>query len=98
MADAVTDALMRRRLTEIQGRMRDGLEKVDPHKHLVGRPASYKVISGRTVEVVFREVPRIDEAEVLGVKRLIGEECFCSVSPQTAETLTVRFVIPLTNP
>jgi hypothetical protein len=95
MADSVTDAQTRRRLTEIQERLRGGLEKVDPHRHLTGRPASYNVISGRTVEVTFREVPRIDEAEVLGVKRLIGEECFCSVSPETAETLTVRFIVPL---
>jgi hypothetical protein len=40
-------------------------------------------------------VARIDESEVLGVKRLIGDACHCSVTPQTAETLTVRFVVPL---
>jgi hypothetical protein len=67
---------------------------VDPHRRLVG-PVSYNVISGQTVEAVYREVPRIDEAVLLGVKRLIGEKCYCSVTPGTAKTLTVRFVVPL---
>jgi len=31
----------------------------------------------------------------LGVKRLVEEACFCSVSPQTAETVTVRLVVAL---
>jgi hypothetical protein len=26
---------------------------------------------------------------------LIGVECFCTVSPQTRETITVRFVVSL---
>ena len=45
--------------------------------------------------MVSKDVTRIEEAELLGVKKLIGEHCFCSVTPQTAETLTVRFVVPL---
>jgi hypothetical protein len=32
---------------------------------------------------------------VLGVKRLLRTHCYCIVEPQTAETLTVRFVVPL---
>jgi hypothetical protein len=31
----------------------------------------------------------------MGVKRLIGEQCVCSISPQTSETIMVRFVVPL---
>ena len=54
------------------------------------------VIAGQTLEIVYREVPQID-AEVRGVKRPIGDECFCSVTPSTAETLTVRFVIPISG-
>ena len=95
MPRTVTDPVLRERLLEIQRRLGSDLVSVDPHHRLVGRPVSYNVISGQTFEVVYRDVARIDEAEVLGVKRLIGEQCFCSVTPQTAETLTVRFVIPL---
>ncbi len=40
-------------------------------------------------------VAGIAEAEVLGVKRLIALDCFCAVSPQTAECVTVRFVVSL---
>mgnify|MGYP001225544378 CR=1 FL=1 len=35
------------------------------------------------------------DAEVIGVKRVIGQECSCSISPQTAERIIVRFVIQL---
>jgi len=47
------------------------------------------------LEITYRDVAGIADAELLGVKRIIGRDCFCSVSPQTAEQLTVRFVVPL---
>jgi len=47
------------------------------------------------LEIAYRDVPGIAEAEVLGVKRLIGVDCFCTVAPQTAETVIVRFVVSL---
>ena len=93
--DTVTDPELRARLSEILRRLSKRLSEIDPHHHLAGRPVSYHIISGQTVEVVYRDVPSIGESEVLGVKRLIGEECFCRVTPQTAETVCVRFVIPL---
>ena len=95
MPRSVTDPILRERLREIQARLSSGLLQVDPHHRLRGRPVSFQVIAGQTLEIVYTEVPGIDEAEVLGVKRLIGDQCFCSVTPNTAETLTVRFVIPL---
>lgn len=82
-------------ITEIQRRLGDGLARIDPHHRLLGRPVSYRVIDGQTFEITYRDVPGIAEAEVLGVKRLIGQECFCTVAPQTAETVTVRFVVAL---
>ncbi len=93
--DGVTDATLRTRLDELIERLRAGLSGIDPHHRLAGRPVSYRVISGQALEIVYRDVPSIDESEVLGVKRLIGSDCFCSVSPRTAETLTVRFVVPI---
>jgi len=82
-------------LTELQRHLTDGLARIDPHHRLVGRPVSYRVIDGQAFEITFRDVPGIAEGELWGVKRLIGSECFCTVSPQTAETVTVRFVVPL---
>ena len=79
----------------IQHRLRDGLTKIDPHHRLLGRPVTYRIVDGTTLEIMYRDVPGIAEAEVLGVKRLIGAECFCTVAPQTAETVIVRFVVPL---
>ncbi len=93
--ETVTDPALRERLIEIQDRLARQLAAVDPHRRLYGRPVTYQIIAGQTFEIVYRDVPRIDEAEVLAVKRLVGEECFCCVTPQTAETLTVRFVVPL---
>jgi hypothetical protein len=91
----VTDPALRERLSEIQKRLAGGLWKVDPHHRLAGRPVSYQVIAGHTFEITFRDVPRVDEAELMGIKRLIGEQCVCSISPQTAETINVSFVVPL---
>ena len=82
-------------ITELQRKLADGLATIDPHHRLLGRPVSYRVIDGQMIEITYRDVAGIAEAEVLGVKRIIGQDCFCSVSPQTAEQLTVRFVVPL---
>jgi hypothetical protein len=76
-------------------RLSEGLARVDPHHRLAGRPVSYRIIDGTTLEITYRDVPGIAEAEVVGVKRLLGADCFCTVAPQTAETLLVRFVVPL---
>jgi len=83
------------RITAIQQRLAEGLTKIDPHHRLLGRPLSYRVIDGRALEITYRDVPGIAEAEVLGVKRILGRDCYCTVAPQTAESVTVRFVIPL---
>lgn len=82
-------------ITELQRRLADGLARIDPHHRLLGRPVSYRVIDGRTLEVTYRDVAGIADAEVIGVKRIIGQDCSCSISPQTAEQITVRFVVPL---
>jgi hypothetical protein len=74
-------------INDLQRRLADGL---------LGRPVGYRVIDGRALEVTYRDVAGIADAEVMGVKRLIGRDCSCTVSPQTAESLTVRFVVPLT--
>jgi hypothetical protein len=81
-------------ISDLQRKLAEGLAQIDPHHRLLGRPVSYRIIDGRMLEITYRDVAGIAEAEVLGVKRIIGE-CFCSVSPQSAERLIVRFVIPL---
>jgi hypothetical protein len=82
-------------LDDLQRRLAEGLSRIDPHHRLLGRPVTYRLIAGQTVEITYRDVPGIAEAEVLGVKRVLGKDCFCTVSPQTAETVIVRFVVPL---
>ena len=82
-------------INELRRKLADGLVKIDPHHRLLGRPVSYRVVDGQMLEITFRDVAGIAEAEVLGVKRIVGKDCFCSVSPQTAEQLIVRFVVPL---
>ncbi|MGH7547843.1 MAG: hypothetical protein ACREMM_06695 [Gemmatimonadales bacterium] len=94
MSDTIPGARSEQ-LNEIQRRLAEGLGKIDPHHRLLGRPIAYRVIDGTTLEITYRDVPGIAEAEVLGVKRLIGVESFCTVSPQTAECVTVRFVVSL---
>jgi hypothetical protein len=82
-------------ISDIQRKLADGLAKIDPHHRLLGRPVSYRVIDGRTLEITYRDVAGIADAEVIGVKRVIGQECSCSISPQTAERIIVRFVVQL---
>ena len=82
-------------ITELQRRLAAGLARIDPHHRLLGRPVSYRVIDGRTLEVTYRDVAGIADSEVIGVKRIIGQDCSCTISPQTAEQITVRFVVPL---
>ena len=82
-------------INDLQRRLADGLAAIDPHHRLVGRPVSYRVIDGRALEITYRDVAGIADAEVLGVKRLLGHDSSCTVSPQTSERLIVRFVVPL---
>jgi len=82
-------------ITDLQRRLADGLAKIDPHHRLLGRPVSYRVIDGQMLEIIYHDVAGIADAEVNGVKRIIGRDCSCSVSPQTAEQISVRFVVPL---
>lgn len=86
---------MSQQVVEIQNRLTDGLARIDPHHRLIGRPVSYRVIDGQMLEITYRDVAGIAETEVLGVKRVLGRDCYCSVTPQTAESLIVRFVVPL---
>ena len=82
-------------ITELQKKLADGLAKIDPHQRLLGRPVSYRVIDGKALEITYRDVAGIADAELLGVKRIIGQDCSCSISPQGAERIIVRFVVQL---
>jgi hypothetical protein len=95
LGQPVTDAVLRERLTELRARLESGLDRVDPHHRLRGRPLSYEMLDGQTLEIVFRDVPGIGESEVLGVKQLLGAKSYCTVGPQSAERLIVRFVVTL---
>lgn len=81
--------------TALQRRLTEGLPRIDPHRRLAGRPVRYQILDGRTLEITYRDVAGIADAELQGVKRLLGADCTCIVSPQTSESLTVRFVVPL---
>jgi hypothetical protein len=95
MPGSVKDRATRERLTAIKQSLAAGLEKVDPFHRLRDRPVRYQLTAGQTLEITFRDVPSIGEAEVLGVKKLLRGKSFCMVSPQSRERLIVRFVVPL---
>jgi hypothetical protein len=79
----------------LRRQLEDGLRLIGPHHRLRDRPVKFRQIDARTIEIIYRDVTAIAEAEVAGIKRIIGRECFCVVEPQTAETITVRFVVPV---
>ncbi len=95
MSGSVKDRATQQRLTAIKESLAAGLAKVDPFRRLCDRPVRYQLTAGQTLEITFRDVPGIGEAEVLGIKRLLGGKSFCTVSPQSRERLVVRFVVPL---
>ncbi|HXJ81166.1 MAG TPA: hypothetical protein VMS64_21110 [Candidatus Methylomirabilis sp.] len=95
MPGSMRDRTTQEQLSAIKESLAAGLEKVDPYHRLRDRPVRYELTAGQTLEITFRDVPSIGEAEVLGVKKLLGGKSFCTVSPQTRERLTVRFVVPL---
>ncbi len=95
MPGRVRDRATQDRLTAIKESLAAGLERVDPFRRLRDRPVRYQLTAGQTLEITFRDVPSIGEAEVLGVKKLLGGKSFCTVSPQSRERLVVRFVVPL---
>lgn len=95
MIESIQDAKLRERLTDLTSKLESNLRSVDPHGRLTGRPVTYDLIAGQTFEITYSGVERIDETQVIGIKKLIGETCYCSVEPETASTLRVRFVVPL---
>ncbi len=95
MPGSLKDRAAQARLTAIKDSLENGLAKVDPYRRLHGRPVRYQLTAGQTLEITFRDVPSIGEAEVNGVKRLLGGKTFCTVSPQSRERLIVRFVVAI---
>jgi hypothetical protein len=95
MPGSVRDQATQQRLTALKESLATGLEKADPHHRLRDRPVRYQLTAGQALEITFRDVPSIGEAEVNGVKKLLGGRSFCTVSPQSRERLIVRFVVPL---
>jgi len=95
MPGSLKDRATQRRLTAIKESLAADLAKVDPFHRLRDRPVHYQLTAGQTLEITFRDVPSIGEAEVLGVKKLLGGRSFCTVTPQSRERLSVRFVVPL---
>ena len=85
MPASVKDRVTRERLTAIEKSLAAGLAKVDPFRRLQDRPVRYQVTAGQTLEITFRDVPSIAEAEVLGIKKLLGGTSFSTVSPQSRE-------------
>lgn len=79
----------------MRARLEEGLPSADPHHRLRGRPVTFRTLGGPTLEIVYRDVSRIEESEVVAVKRLLGLRSHCTIEPQTAETLLVRFVVAL---
>ena len=87
MPGSVRDRTAQARLSAIRETVESGLAKVDPYHRLHGRPVRYQLTAGQALEITFRDVPSIGEAEVNGVKRLLGGKTFCTVSPQSRERL-----------
>ena len=97
MADKGTASREQQYLRDIRRRLEEGIARLDQHRRLRGRRMTYRVSAPGTVEIVFHDVARIEESELLGLKKTIGAPCYCSVEPQTAETLRIRVVVTVSE-
>lgn len=98
MAEKGTASREQQYLRDIRRRLEEGIARLDQHHRLRGRRMTYRVSAPRTVEIVFHDVARIEESELLGLKKTIEAPCYCSVEPQTAETLRIRVVVTVPEP
>src|SRR2546430_10286159 len=81
-------------ISDLQRKLAEGLAKIDPHHRLLGRPVTYRVIDGKMLEITYRDLAGIADAELLGWNRIVGQDCPCSLSPQTAERDGVSSGLP----
>jgi hypothetical protein len=95
MPGSVKTLAAQQRAAAIKETLATRLGEVDPYHRLHGRPVRFQLTAGQTLEIAFRDVPSVGEAEINAVKRLLGGKAFCSVSPQSRERVIVRFVVPL---
>ncbi|HEY7406792.1 MAG TPA: hypothetical protein VH638_00865 [Gemmatimonadaceae bacterium] len=79
----------------IQQRLAEHLPAADQNGWIAGRPVTITPLDQQTVELVFRGVPQVSEAEVRAVRRVLEMNVFCSVAPESADTLRVTFLCHL---
>ncbi|MGQ0715606.1 MAG: hypothetical protein ACT4PJ_18055 [Gemmatimonadaceae bacterium] len=76
----------------IQQRLADQLPTADLNGWIAGRQVTITPLDQQTIELVFHGVPQVSEAEVRAVRRILDMTAFCSVSPESADTLRVTFL------
>jgi hypothetical protein len=76
----------------IQHRLAEQLPAADQNGWIAGRPVTITPLDQQTIELVFHGVPQVSEAEVRAVRRVLEMPTFCSVSPESADTLRVTFL------
>jgi hypothetical protein len=79
----------------IQRRLAEQLPTVDQNGWLAGRALTITPLDQQTIELVFHDVPQVSEAEVRAVRRVLEMSAFCSVAPESADSLRVKFLCHL---
>jgi hypothetical protein len=82
-------------IVAIQQRLAEQLPAADQNGWIAGRSLTITPLDQQTVELVFHGVPQVSEAEVRAVRRVLEIPAFCSVSPETSDTLRVTFLCHL---
>ena len=95
MPSFTIEPALRDLVSALQMRLAEQLAAADPNGRLANRPMTIVPVDKRTVEIVFREVPQVSEAEVRAVRRIVDLPVFCSVLPETEHSVKVTFVCQL---
>ncbi|MDQ3697584.1 MAG: hypothetical protein M3373_06115 [Gemmatimonadota bacterium] len=86
------DPALRDAVSALQTRIAEQLPVADPLGRIAGRAMTIEPIDTHTVEVTFRGVPQLSEAEVRAFRKVAELQAFCTVAPESATTLAVTFI------
>ena len=82
--------VVQEKVMAVRDRVGRGLPKAE-YSHLKDRLTEYELIDERTLVIHFIFVNKVDEGDIRGIKKILGEDAFCEISTYDANHLRVSF-------
>ncbi len=84
------EQVVQEKVMALRDRLRRALPKTE-YPHLKDRLTEYELIDELTIVIHFIFVNKVDEGDIRGIKRVLGEDAFCEISTYDANHLRVSF-------